>query len=208
MKIENFQLNARNLTSNYFYGFLVGASEDGTVYQRKKKNEYMVEIEQKSKYWLEFVQEIILRFYKKSVKIRKTSKGFYRIRIYSKKFFNQIKKHRINSSWILRKSKEFQLGFLQGVYDAEGSIKKSRNHITISSNRKDLIRILQILLRNLNFRLGKTWKDYNGVITLPFYGKDNLKRFQELINFRHPKKKERLAELLNDNYLQTPKMVS
>ena len=52
MKIKNFQLNSENLISD-FHGFLVGASEDATVYYKKRKNEYIVEIEQKSKKWLE-----------------------------------------------------------------------------------------------------------------------------------------------------------
>jgi len=193
MKIKNFQLNSENLISD-FYGFLVGASEDAAVYQKKRKNEYIVEIEQKNKEWLEFVQDVVLKHFGKSISIRKTNKDVYRLTIYSKDFFNEIKKHRNDATWILKRSNEFQLGFLQGMYDAEGSIKKDRNHVTVSSNRDDLIEVLQTLLEKFDLRLGKTWTDKNNVTTLPFYGKDNLIKFSEAINFRHPEKKRRLAE--------------
>jgi len=191
-------------TKDLIHGFLVGASEDAAVYNKKRKNEYIVEIEQKSKEWLEFVQEAVLRFFGKNIKIRKTSKGFYRLTIYSKDFFTEIKKHRENSSWILNESDEFQTGFLQGFYDAEGSIKKSRNHITSSSNRKDLIDVAEELLKKFNIRTGKQWKDKNNVITLPFYGKDNMIKFSRIVDFRHPEKRERLARHLEKYHLQNP----
>ncbi len=194
MKINN-QLNPTDLISD-FHGFLVGASEDAVVYNNKRKYEYIVEIDQKSQEWLKIVQYAVQKDFNKSITVRKTSKGYYRITIFSKDFFNAIKKHRENSTWIIDKPEVFQLGFLQGMFDAEGSIKKVRNHITVSSNREDLIKTVQILLKKYGFRLGKTWKDKNNVITLPFYGRDSLQRFQELINFRHPDKKKRLKDHL------------
>lgn len=199
MKIQNFQSHQRDLIRD-FHGFLVGASEDAVVYNNKKKYEYIVEIDQKSYEWLKTVQHAVQKEFNKLITVRKTSKGYYRITIFSKDFFKEIKKHRENSAWILNKPEAFQLGFLQGMFDAEGSIKKDRNHVTISSNREDLIKTVQTLLSKFGFRLGKTWKDKNNVITLPFYGKDNLQKFQELINFRHPEKEKRLVYHLQDPY--------
>lgn len=178
-------------------GFVVGASEDGIVYYRESKNEYGLEIDQNSLEWLEVVQKKLKRAYNKKSRIRKTTKGYFRLNVYSKELFSELSRYRKKPSLVLQESEEFQRGFLQGIFDAEGSVRKERRHLTVSSKRKETIRILKILLKEFGINIGKPNKDKNNVISIPFYGKENLKRFEKQIGFRHPAKNNRLRILLS-----------
>ena len=178
-------------------GFVLGASEDGIVYYRENKNEYGLEIEQKNPEWLETVQKALKKAYNKKSKMRKMKKGYYRLNVYSKDIYTELLKFRENPRLILEQSKEFQLGFLQGVFDAEGSVRKDRNHITVSLNRKNTIEIIQKLLSEIDIKTGKHWQDKTLVITIPIYGSKNMKKFYSTINFRHPEKAQRLRLLVN-----------
>lgn len=179
-------------------GFVLGASEDGIIYYRKNKNEYGLEIEQKNVQWLETVQKALEKAYNKKSRIRKTKKGYYRLNVYSKDIYNELLKFRKNPQLILQESKEFQTGFLQGVFDAEGSVRKGRNHITVSLNRRDTIEVIQWILSEIGIETGKHWQDKTMVITIPIYGAENMRKFHSLLNFRHPEKSERLNLLVND----------
>lgn len=183
-------------TKEHEKGFVFGASEDGTIYYRKNKNEYGLEIEQKYEDWLEIVQEALLAGFQKQSRIRKRGNGYFRLVVYSKKLYKELKDFRGKPRILLRKPKKFQIGFLQGFFDAEGSIKRDRKHVTSSSKREDLIEVVRLLLERFGIKCGKTWKDRNGVITLPFYGRENLERFSETINFRHVIKRRRLNSLI------------
>lgn len=180
-------------------GFVLGASEDGTVYYRKNKNEYGLEIEQKVKKWLEAVQAALKKAYNKESKIRKMKKGYYRLNVYSKDLYFELLDFRNNPKKILQQTRNFQIGFLRGVFDAEGSVRLDRNHITVSSNRKGLIDVISKILSKNGIKVGKKWQDKTSVITLPFYGKENMGKFYSVVNFRHPEKKRRLELLLKDN---------
>ncbi len=178
-------------------GFIVGASEDGIVYYRESKNEYGLEIDQKSSEWLEVVQTKLEKAYDKKSRIRKTTKGYFRLNVYSKRIYLELSQYRKKPSLVLQETKEFQKGFLQGIFDAEGSVRKERRHLTVSSKRKSTIRILKILLKKFGIKIGKPCGDKNNVVSIPFYGKKNLAKFSEEIGFRHPDKKKRLEVLLS-----------
>lgn len=173
-------------------GFILGASHDGIVYYRKNKNEYGLEIEQKSAEWLEIVQRALEKAYSKKSRIRKTKKGYYRLNVYSKSLYIELLKFRTTPKLILEQPEDFQKGFLQGIFDAEGSIRKERSHITVSSNQEDIIEVVKNIMERYGFKLGKPWKDKNNVISIPLYGKESMKLFSDLINFRHPEKLSRL----------------
>jgi intein/homing endonuclease len=177
-------------------GFVFGASHDGIVYYREDKNEYGLEIDQKSEEWLKTVQKFLERAYKKKSRIRKTRRGYFRLNVYSKDIYSELQKFKGNPRLVLEQSKNFQTGFLQGIFDAEGSIRLERKHITISSNNPKTISVVAKLLKNLEIITGKPFKDKNNVISIPFYGKDNLLKFKRYVNFRHPEKRQRLEALL------------
>lgn len=177
-------------------GFVFGSSEDGTIYFRKSRNQYNIEIEQRIPQWLEIVKIAIQRTYNQNVRIAKTSKGYYRLLVYSKRLFNEIKSFRKDYSTILSENKKFQIGFLQGFFDAEGTVHNKRYSIRVSSKEKSKIQIMKKLLENLQIKTGKIHADKTAYV-LPLYGKENLNKFDSLISFRHMEKRDRLKNLLS-----------
>ena len=103
-------------------GFIVGASEDGTLYLDAKKNAYILEIEQNNREWLETIKKTFLIAYNKNCKIDKKKTGYFRLSCYSKQIYGELLEIRKSFSKILNKSKDYKIGFLQGVFDAEGSV--------------------------------------------------------------------------------------
>jgi len=176
-------------------GFILGACEDGTFYYRGKKNQYTIEIEQKIYEWLEIVKKAFCRVYNKNSNLRKTSKGFYRLTIYSKKIYNELLETRKNYKKVLERSKEYQIGFLQGVFDAEGTVHNKRYSIRVASKKKEVINVIKEILEKLKIKTGKIYKDKT-IYVLPLYGKENLIRFLNIIGFRHPQKKKKLLKLI------------
>ena len=109
-------------------GFLTGAAADGCIYTRNR-GEYILEIEQKSREWLEYIRDVTGI----KTRIHRRKNGYYRLRIYSKTLFRLV---RIvyHSPFILQYAcRDFQRGFVRGIVDAEGSIHKNRAHLQIFS---------------------------------------------------------------------------
>jgi len=181
-------------------GFIVGASEDGVLYYSHKKSAYILEIEQNNKEWLETVKKAFLIAYNKNCKIDKKKSGYSRLSCYSKKVYNDLIEARKNFSMVLKESKHYKIGFLQGVFDAEGSVHNKRLCIRIYSKNKELISTIQKLLEELNLTTGKIHVDKRtNVLMLPLYGRQKLKKFHDSINFNHVHKEYRLKKLLQES---------
>ena len=199
MKTSILVKNQEDLIENK-KGFIVGASEDGTLYYNQKKNAYILEIEQANVEWLDFVKKAFLVSYNKNCKVGRKKSGYFRLSCYSKKVYNDLIEIRKDFSRILKKSKDYKIGFLQGVFDAEGSVHNKRFGIRIYSNNSGLISIVRELLKQLDITTGKIYIDKRtNVLMLPIYGRQNLQKFQELINFNHIPKKYRLKNLLQQS---------
>ena len=181
-------------------GFIVGACEDGTFYYSQKKNAHILEIEQNNLEWLQFVKNAFFVVYNKECRIDKKKSGYYRLSCYSKEIYNELAKIRNNFSGILQKSKDYKIGFLQGAFDAEGSVHNKRFSIRIYSKKKELILIVRRLLEEFHIKTGKIHTDKrSNVFMLPIYGKQNLKKFRKVINFNHNNKEYRLKNLLQES---------
>ncbi len=176
-------------------GFIFGACEDGTLYYRKDRNQYTIEFEQKVKKWLEVIRESISEVYGKKANLRKTNKGYFRLIVYSKDIFNDIKEFRNDYEKLLLGSSSFRIDFLRGIFDAEGTVHKERFQIRVSSNKQKVINSIKENLECLGIKTGKIHKDV-AVYVLPLYGRENLRVFSDIIGFRHPEKQKRLSDLL------------
>jgi hypothetical protein len=98
--------------------------------------------------------------------------------------------------------------FLRALFDDEGYVNVKSYVISIEMAGKKLVEDIKILLKELGISTGRTatikrnyigWRTkYQNKIKYQFYisGKLNLKQFSELINFNHPKKKEKLRILI------------
>lgn len=176
-------------------GFIFGTAEDGTLYIRKDRNQYTIEFEQKIKEWLEYIQKVLKTTHNKNTNLRRTSKGYFRLILYSKDIFYEIKELRKDYKKLLLCSRSFQIGFLQGIFDAEGTVHKERFQIRISSKKLEVVLVIKQLLESLGIMTGRIHKDI-AVYILPFYGKENIERFHDIIGFRHNEKRARLSNLL------------
>ena len=125
------------MNSEKSLGFIFGACEDGCIY-KTKRNEWIVEYEQKYIEWLPLIQQHLQKLGYKS-RIRKTSKGYFRLTCYSKELFNKIADFRQNHYALTTKSKEFQLEFVRGMFDAEGSVHHKRFQISLYNKNQELI---------------------------------------------------------------------
>ena len=178
-------------------GFVFGAAEDGTIYYRQKKAQYNIEIEQKIRQWLEIVKDEIETTYNFHAKISVTSKGYFRLTVVSKALHNEIVERRKNYYTILLESYDFQIGFLQGIFDAEGTVHNKRYSVRMASKKEAVILVVKELLERNKIKVGKIHYDKTAIV-LPLYGKENLQLFKNVVGFRHQEKKDRLNIMIPD----------
>lgn len=174
----------------------MGSAEDGTLYFRKNRNQYTIEIEQKIPSWLESVAESIENVFRIRTRTYKTSKGYFRLVIFSKIVYNEMLKFRKDPTLVFNETRSFRKGYLRGVFDAEGSVHKDRYSIRFASKRMELIDTVKKLLLEFQIKTGKVYEDKTANV-LPIYGKENLKRFHNNIGFYHQEKQERLSNLIS-----------
>jgi len=95
------------------------------------------------------------------------------------------------------RTKESIVGFLQGIFDAEGSVdvRKSNSHVSLTSKHKSNLLKIQRLLQHLGIE-AKIYSDINSC-TLYIQRKQSLKIFKRLVNFRLNYKKEALKNAIN-----------
>ena len=177
--------------------FLMGALGDGSLPNRLYRSDYTIEFEQKNKEWLETISKIFRNYFGKTSKITKTKKGYYRLRVYSKKIYNQIKYHRSNLQQI--KSKKLKKEFIRGFLDAEATVHKNRYVIVVYNKNKNLIAFSKDALLQFKIKPSSNYLDKrSNTISYSIYGKDQLKKFRENIGFTHPNKVKRLNKLLSN----------
>lgn len=113
--------------------------------------------------------------------------------------YNDVLMLRKNYESLKNMPSEFQIGFLKGLFDAEGSVHKTRRNIRLCSKNPVLVSTVKKMLNALGIGSGMIHRDKRtDVLTLNIYGKPNLQRFARQINFSHPQKLGRLERLLSD----------
>lgn len=176
--------------------FILGAlMGDGCLTSRPSIGDFTIEFDQKSKGWLDILSEKFKESFGKTSEIKKTSKGFFRLRIHSKSMFTELKEMKSKFPDILT-SDENKIKFLQGIFDAEGSVHKTRFRITISNKSDSIIESCKTFLKEFGIPTGKLWVSKDGVKILPIFGRERLELFQSKIGFTHPEKKEKLQLIL------------
>ena len=73
-----------------------------------------------------------------------------------------------------QEDQETKIAFLRGVFDAEGSVIKNKNRITISNKKEELLFLCKKFLSELEIKTGKIWNLKWGVKVLPINGKENI----------------------------------
>ncbi len=85
---------------------------------------------------------------------------------------------------------KFKTEYLWGLFDAEGWLTKRQAHIGFSITNKKIRDFVSEILLKLGINHSITFRDRrkNKEFELHIYGKQNLKKFQETISFKHPRK--------------------
>lgn len=108
-------------------------------------------------------------------------------------------------------SKENIANLVSGLFDADGTARKNRQSISITSTSKTMIEQLRSILSNFgiltNFQKfvrkedkREKWKNYvlHDTFTLAINDKDSLRIFRDEIGFRHPEKKDKLNRIIEN----------
>ncbi|MBI1978983.1 MAG: hypothetical protein HYS62_02905 [Candidatus Aenigmarchaeota archaeon] len=178
--------------------FILGAlMGDGCLTSRPSIGDFTIEFDQKCGEWLEMLSEKFRESFGKTSDVRRTSKGFFRLRIHSKQIFKELEEMKKKLPEIVLTSDDLcKTKFLQGIFDAEGSVHKTRFRITFSNKRDMIIKTCQTLLQKFDISTGKVWISKGDVKILPIFGRDRLEKFQRSIGFTHPEKKSKLELIL------------
>ena len=193
--------------------YLVGAIHDGCLVKRRREKKYEIQFYQKCKEWLEnSVLPRIERVINKKPKIKGPRKGVYYIKFSCKNLYVVIEKFLNNPYEILNLDNNSQIAFVRGFFDAEGYVpnswkKRKKYQIGFSQSGEkipEVLEVVRIILERLGIKCGKysikppknfgKLKEYSFLVC----GKDDVKRFFEIVRPEHPFKSFNLRKLLSD----------
>ncbi|MBU3926124.1 LAGLIDADG family homing endonuclease [Patescibacteria group bacterium] len=139
LKWENLSVKERG----YLFGLFEG---DGYKIYDKKSRHYQIEFylnSVKDKKIIKYVVYLLSKIGLKPNLYQDKRYNCKRIRVYSKQLF-EILKRNIN---LQNKTKDFNLGFVSGLIDSEGHVRKDKSYIMIITTNK---RVLEDCERYLN----------------------------------------------------------
>ena len=175
------------------------------------------------------IKPILENYCNRKIKDREYENGCVQIRSASRhviEFFKSlgISENRRVPSSLFMATKDAVIGFLQGLFSADGTIglsNKSRNYIRLNSSSIKLLKDVQTLLINFGIRSSiygrftkpKEFKYTNKKGELVIYktsginyelniGKDNIPKFMEKIGFLNSKFREKAAKLSKFNFYE------
>lgn len=122
----------------------------------------------------------------------------------------------LRNSKILGSDKLFKIGFLQGLFDGDGYVKRRLNStylkksgqvsaykrpliegIGLTSGDRDVIRVVQVLFES--FGIGSVYEDTTPTCArVMLYGKSNIEKFSKLIGFRVDYRASRLKSKVSE----------
>jgi len=93
-----------------------------------------------------------------------------------------------------------QAKFIQGVFDADAWINKTKGIIVLTQRKEKLVLLIEKLLLSLNIKCRKEYwkkKHFYACIITKGRNKDNLLSFRKKIGFSHPIKNKQLSQYLS-----------
>ena len=190
----------------YFCGLIIG---DGSLAKTKSRNHWLVvetTREEMREIAIRAIESLGLRAYSRErIKIRTFPNGSiynnlnYYIRTDSKMLYDALRTfkqggHRWNIPSFLT-TEESLLGFLQGIFDAEGSVDRNGRVITFYSKHLENVKQIRNALKSFNIS-SRIYSDRDRW-RLRICRSEDRKRFSRLIGFRIPHKAQRLERAMN-----------
>lgn len=201
--------------------YLLGIFKDGSVYKNEKEKIYRIRIYQKNRDWLEMIQKIFEQVFNTKLILREDKRNdVWYLEVNRKELFKALNKilSKPVPEIIKNSTIEMKLSFIQGVFDAEGSILRVEKYentpnklkeklqdlrINFGQSDRELLEFIKTTLEEVGIRCGKicgpffkneTSKPYFQVNS---YGIANLEKFYSLIGTRHPIKLMRFNKIID-----------
>ncbi|MFH1229120.1 MAG: LAGLIDADG family homing endonuclease [Candidatus Aenigmatarchaeota archaeon] len=137
-------------------GYLKGLfSGDGYCYHDIKSGHFAVEFflhSEKDKKIQEYLIFILRKLELNPIIYKDKRYHCNRIRIYSKQFYEFINKN------VRMSNKEFKVGFISGIIDAEGNVSHKKSHIIVVNTNKELLARAKAYLSKLDINSTLTIK--------------------------------------------------
>jgi len=187
--------------------YLLGALRDGTIDVREGKN-YEIELAQKNKMWLQFVQNVFKKEFRKEGNILRHMKGYWIIRINGKETVRKIaeisqmkipQENWKTPSLIEASDIETKINCIRGFFDAEGGLpkkitKSSQKYVIFSQNNKESLEFIRKTLMEISIKptnltiCGNVWE-------FRITTKDGIIKFINSVGSSHPEKVKKLKIL-------------
>ncbi|MFH1237738.1 MAG: LAGLIDADG family homing endonuclease [Candidatus Aenigmatarchaeota archaeon] len=101
---------------------------------------------------------------------------------------------------IKKSSIEIKKCFLRGCFDGDGSVAYTKRQglriVNYATSSRKMAEGISEILRELEIR-NSVIKNKNDIYYINITGRDEIEKFQRLVDFKHPKRSEKLEEILN-----------
>jgi len=190
----------------YYLGLIYG---DGHVGQES------IEFTNKEKSLINAFREEAKQITKNKIKTRESKDACYSL------FFDKKAVRNLNINYnipIGNKTKTFVLGkeimqgnekdlgeLIKGLFDCESHVNLHSNSIQFSTSNPDLAKKLPLILQRFGIQSSTNMQERDGrgnfgpYYRISIYGKDNLEKYFEKINYKHLGKKEALKKLIEQS---------
>lgn len=174
---------------NKKFAYFLGILHDAHVINRKSAYQYGFEIEQKNKRYTVFLASLINELFGVKPKLEKRQRSwgtYWRLRVYSKKVYEEIVKHDFKKL-LNSESKAIKRELIRGLFDAEGSV--SIGEVRMFNNDTELLETARaVLSQDFGLRTGRVVVSKDDVWQLPIYAKADKKKFMDIFRPNHPDK--------------------
>jgi len=198
---DSEKTSPKHVTSDQAY--LTGASEDAHLGKGGKEG-YVYDIESKSERWLEegikpALQDSHPRGRELEVKQRGT-RPEYRIQSYDRELVNAAREIKDNPEKVREWRAREQIDWVSGLADAEGSAKMTGSgqpQFDIYSSELKKLQVAADILKEHDIHSGFYLPEGRNVWQMFMTGRENLERFKNTVNLRHPEKRRKLEDILS-----------
>jgi len=179
----------------YFFGLVLG---DGSFCRNEKEDQYLISVKSTRKELRRVFSKVCEKILPNFSVSTWEWKDLYGATLGSKKLYEELDSLKEENSWrppnFVDENDESLLGFLQGVWDAEGNVDPSNPELSISSGSKRSLKILKEKMEDVGIEVCDYCDDY--FPRLRITKRDAISRFAEKVNFRIKRKAEKLQRII------------
>lgn len=182
--------------------YVVAICEDACLGDGGKPG-FFLDIESSSKSWLESsVASRLSEILREKVTVKKrTTRTYYRIRLWDKKLVSLLTDIRRNVASVLLWSERAKLAWVSGFIDAEGSVTltgENQPMLSIYNTNLRRLEVIEEILKPYGI-IARYYKPHDrGVWQQYFTGRSNLIKLSKTVRIEHPEKTAKLRSYLLD----------